>query len=76
MDRRMKEIERRMEMKEREKRTRNLVRRLEVKEGKRRETVEEILREIGVEAKIKEIWRITAEKEKGREVVRIKLWKR
>jgi len=68
------EIERRMEMKERKERRKNLViRGLEVKEGKRRKAVEDILKEIGVEAKIKEIWRITAEREKGREAVGIKV---
>jgi len=73
-ERRIKEIERRMERKEREKRRKNLViRGLEVKEGKRREAVEEILREIGVEVKLKEVWRITAEKERGREAVGIKI---
>jgi len=74
IERRMKEIERRMEMKEREERRKNLViRGLEVREGKRREAAEELLKEIGVEMKIKEIWRITAEKERGREAVGIKV---
>jgi len=43
MERRMKEIEIRMEMKEREERRKNLViRGLEVKEGKRRKAAEEL----------------------------------
>jgi len=74
IDRRIKEIERRMEMKEKEERRKNLViRGLEVKKGKRREAVEEILKKIRVEVKIKKIWRITAEKEEGREAVGIKV---
>lgn len=31
------------------------------------------MKEIGVEAKIKEVWKITAEKEKGRAAVGVKI---
>lgn len=49
MEDRVKDIERKMELKEREERKRNiLIRRVEVKEGKRREAVEEMLERIEV----------------------------
>jgi len=42
---------------------------LEVKEGNRRKAMEKILKEIGVEVKVKEVWKITGvegkEKESG-----------
>jgi len=70
----LREIERRMEKKEREERRKNvIIRGLEVKEGKRKEAVEEILKEIGVEVEVKEIWRISGDREKGREAVGVKI---
>lgn len=56
---RLREMERKMEMKEREERRKNfLIKVLEVKEGKRREAVEEILKTLGVDIEIKEMRRI------------------
>jgi len=63
-----------LEKREREERKKNLiVRGLEVKEEKRIEAVEELMNRIGVELKVREVWKITGEKEKGREMVGIKV---
>jgi len=35
--------------------------------------VENILKEIGVEVKVREVWKITGDKEKGREVVGVRI---
>jgi len=50
-----------------------IIRRLEVKEGKRREVVENILKEIRVEIKVRKVWRITGDKEKGRKAVGVRI---
>jgi len=74
MSRKIKEIERKLERKEREERKRNLIiRGLEVKEGKRKEAVDELMKVIGVDTEIKEVWRVVAEKEKGKEMVGIRI---
>jgi len=74
MGRKIKEIERKLERKEREERKRNLIiRELEVKESKRKEAVVELMKVIGVETEMKEIWRVAAEKGKEREMVEIKI---
>jgi len=56
MSRKIKEIERKLERREREERKRNLIiRGLEVKEGKRKEAVGELMKVIEVEIEIKEV---------------------
>lgn len=67
---RVKDIERKMELKERDDRKRNIIiRELEVKEGKRREAVEETFERIEVRVEIEEVKRLGGDKDKGREVV-------
>jgi len=60
MEGRLKVIERKLERKEREERRRNLIiRGIEVEERKRKETVEKIMKAMGVEkVKIEKIWEI------------------
>ncbi|XP_011871904.1 PREDICTED: golgin subfamily A member 6-like protein 2 [Vollenhovia emeryi] len=71
---RLKSIERKLELKEREKRRRNIiVRGLKVEGENRREKVEELMREIGVEVDILETKKIGEDREKGREMVWVKL---
>jgi len=66
----LRQIERRIEKRrERERRKKIIIRGLVVEKGKRREAVEKILKEIEMEIKVKEVWRITGDKEKGREAV-------
>lgn len=63
--RRLKDMERKMEMREREERRKNfLIKGLEVKEGKRREAVELIMKAMGVEIEMKEVRRIGGEGER------------
>jgi len=50
-----------------------IIRGLEVKEGKRKEAVDELMKVIGVKMEIKEVWRVTAEKKKEREMVGIRI---
>jgi len=45
---------------------------LKVKEGRKIET-EELLKEIGVEMEVKEVWRIARDREVGREMVGLKV---
>lgn len=59
MEKRLREMERKMEIREREERRKNfLIKGLEIKERKRREAVEEMLKMLGVEVEIKELRRI------------------
>lgn len=70
---RVKDIERKMELKERDDRKRNIIiRGLEVKEGKRREAVEETFERIEVRVQIEEVKSLGGDKDKGREVVWVK----
>lgn len=74
MDDKMKEIEWKLEKREREERRRNIIiKGLEEREGRRREVVEGLLRDIGVVVEIGEIKRIGGDKEKGREMIVVKL---
>lgn len=50
-----------------------MIRGLKVEEGKRKEAVEEVMKAIGVETEAKEVWRIADEKEKGREMMEIRI---
>jgi len=73
VEKRVKKMERKLEMKEREERRRNIViRGLEVREGKRREAVEEVLGIMGVKMEIEGIWRVGKGGEEGREIVVVK----
>lgn len=74
MEDRMREIEGKLEKKEREGRRKNIIiKGLEERKGKRRKAVEEVLRKIGVEIEMGEIKRIGGDREKGREMVMVKL---
>jgi len=50
-----------------------IIRGLEVKKEKRKEAMEKLMSMIGVEIKIREVWRIAGEKEKERAMVGIKV---
>lgn len=72
----VREMERRMEVKEKKERRRNvIIKGIEVKEGGRRERVEKILGEIGAKVEIEEVRRIGGVGEMGRdgEMVLVKL---
>lgn len=71
---RVKDIERKIELKERADRKRNIIiKGLEVKEGKRREAVKETFKRIKMRAEIEEVKRLGGDKDKGREVVWVRL---
>lgn len=74
MERKVKEIKKKLERKEREKRRKNLIiKGLEVRERKRKEAVEGLMKDIGAEVKIEEIWRIAKDRGREREIVEIKM---
>lgn len=74
MELRLKEIEKKMEKKEREERRKNLViKGIEVKEGRKKKAVEGLMKDIGAEVKIEETWKIAEDRDKGREIVRIRI---
>lgn len=74
MEDRVKDIQRKMELKKREERRKNiLIRGLEVKEEKRREAVEEMLERIEMKAEIEQVKRLGGDKDKGRELVWVRL---
>ena len=61
-------------MREREERKRNIVvRGLEVREGKRREEAEKLLKDIEAKVDIMEVKKVGEDREKGREIVVIRL---
>lgn len=62
---RLLEFERRIKMKEREKRRNIIIKKVEVKEGKRKEAVEEILKARGVKVDMKEVRKLGREEGKG-----------
>ncbi|XP_067208444.1 golgin subfamily A member 6-like protein 25 [Linepithema humile] len=71
---RLKEIEKKIERKKREERRKNLViKGIEVKEGKRKEAIEGLMKDIGAEVKIEETWKIAENRDKGREIVGIRI---
>jgi len=73
MEKKVKKMERKLEMKEREERRKNIViRGLEVREGRRREAVDEVLGAMGMKAEIEGIWRVGRAGEEGREMVVVK----
>ncbi|KAL6421075.1 hypothetical protein ACFW04_013599 [Cataglyphis niger] len=71
---RLKEMENRMERREREERRRNvLIKGVEVKKGRRRVAVEELFDNIGVKAEIEEMRKIGGGVERGREMMVVRL---
>lgn len=61
-------------MKEREKRRRNVVmKEIEVREGKKKEAVEEILKDIGVKGKIEGMRKLRENVERGTETIWVRL---
>jgi len=71
---RLKELEKAMEMKERKERRKNLMmRELKVKEGRRKKAVKEILTEIEVKVEVKEVWRIAEDRKVRRKVIEMKV---
>lgn len=67
IDDKIKEIEWKLEKREREERRKNIIiKGLEEREGKRMEVVERLLRDIGVSVEIKELKKIKGDKEKKR----------
>lgn len=74
IDDKIKEIEWKLEKREREERRRNIIiKGLEEREGKRMEVVERLLRDIGVSVKIKELKKIRGNKDKKKKMIVIKL---
>jgi len=74
IERKMKKIEKKMERKEREKRRKNIViREIVIKERKRKKTVDEIMKEIGIELKVKKIMENRRGQRKRRETIEIKV---
>src|SRR5436190_9747800 len=74
MERRVKEIDWRWELREREERKKNIVvRGLEVREGKRREGAEKLLKDIEAKVEIMEVKKVGEDREKGSEMVIIRL---
>lgn len=73
MERRLREIEKGIEMRERKKRKRNTIfRNVVVKEGKERDTVEGLIKETGEEERIEEIKRIET-REAGKDLWWVRL---
>jgi len=74
VENRLKEVEKLLERNEKDERRKNIIiRGLEIKKGKRRETAEEILGMIGARVVVRQVIRIGGDKEKGREMVLVKL---
>lgn len=67
IEKRVREIERKLEMKEREERRRNVV--MKISEGRTREAVEEILKDIEVEGRIERIRKLKENVERGTETI-------
>lgn len=68
------ELERRLDIREKEERRRNVViREVEVREGDRRKAVEEILGVVGAKVMVEEIKKIGEVKQKGREMLLVRL---
>lgn len=64
------ELEKRLDIREKEERTRNVViREVEVREGDRRKAVEEILGVVGAKVMVEEIKKIGEVKQKGRKML-------
>jgi hypothetical protein len=73
LDRRVREMEKREKMRDREIRRKNvIVKGLKVKEGKRLEAVEGLMKEIGAKVEVKEVWRVGAA-QNGEEMVVVRM---
>lgn len=71
---RLMEIERKMEMREREERRKNIIiKGVKVKNGRRREAVEEVLKRTGAKADMEEAKKLGGEEGKGGEILLVKL---
>lgn len=74
VERRIREVKRKIEMKEREGKRRNiLIRGMKVREGRRKEMVEETMERIGAKVSVEEVRKIGEDKEKDRETVLVRL---
>lgn len=74
VERRIREMERKIEMKEREGKKKNVItKEMEVSEGRRKEMAEEIIKRTGAKVSIEEVRRIGGDKEKDRETVLVRL---
>lgn len=66
----IRDIERRIKMKEKEERRKNsIMKEMVVKEGKRREATESILKEMEANVKVEEVREIRKDKEKGTDMI-------
>lgn len=74
MEKRLRRVEKWVEKREK-RRKKLLIRRLEVKERKRKEAVKEIMKLIGVELKVEEVWKIADNKKNGRELMGVRVEK-
>lgn len=74
VEKRIREMERKIEMKEREEKRKNvIIREMEVSEGRRKEMAEEIIKRTGAKVSIEEVKRIGGDREKDRETVLVRL---
>lgn len=74
MEGKIKELDGRLERKEREKRRRNIViKGIKITKGKRREVVEKMMKDIGAKVKVEEIRRLKGNKEEGTQMIWVRL---
>lgn len=74
MEGKIKELEKGLERKERKEKRKNIViKKIKVKEGKRREVVEEMMKDIGMKVKIEEIRRLKGNEEGETEMIWVRL---
>lgn len=74
MEGKIKELEKGLERKERKEKRKNIViKGIKVKEGKRREVVEEMMKDIGMKVKIEEIRRLKGNEEGETEMIWVRL---
>lgn len=74
VERRIREMERKIEMKEREEKRKNvIIREMEVSEGRRKEMAEEIIKRTEAKVSIEEVKRIGGDREKDREIMLVRL---
>lgn len=71
---RLKEIERKIEWRDREERKRNvIIKGVEIKEGKRREAVEKVLEIIRARVEVREVKRIARDRDREGEMILVRL---
>lgn len=73
MEEKVRAVEKRLEVKEREERRNVVMKEVTVKEGKRRKAVEEIFDSIGAKVKIKQVRRLKGNMEREREMLWVML---